>query len=255
MDSTLYPSVTQISALNRALRRATPVIALLAASGLSACETMKEGLCMGLIPALTCMAIEAASHDSNKNTGQSSSGVSVQTPRQREAHIAELKSRAKKNDSEAIIELAEITGNIKPVRPLAQSGNLPAAYFLYEQLWKKEETSKVAWLWLCKAANGRYPRAQLKIAYWYEEATWNIEPSEIRIRLRDVGIQPNDKTAYMWFEVAAASGATPAQSPYKSWGAHVLTTTEIYQAEQMAHDWKPGDCPSAEHRLPPPGET
>ena len=31
-----------------------------------------------------------------------------------------------------------------------------------------------------------------------------------------------------------------------------MTPDEITQAQQMVRDWKPGDCPSAVHRLGPP---
>jgi hypothetical protein len=34
-----------------------------------------------------------------------------------------------------------------------------------------------------------------------------------------------------------------------------MTESDLAQAEQMVRDWKPGDCPSAEHRLGPPSET
>jgi hypothetical protein len=174
---------------------------------------------------------------------------------ERQKKIAELDARAEQGDTEAIIELAELTGDLASLEVLANNGNSTAAYSLYKQLSKDTKTSTYAWRWLCKAANEQYAQAQAKAGYWHQQNTWKYLDQQTRSELEVIGVRPDNQIAHMWFAVAATSGAADSQLANKGWGASVLTADEIAQAEQMVRDWKPGDCPSAEHRLGMPGET
>jgi hypothetical protein len=70
----------------------------------------------------------------------------------------------------------------------------------------------------------------------------------------DIGVRPDDHVAYMWYTLAGANGS-PVALHLREYVARDMTSTDITKAEQMTRDWKPGDCPSAEHRLGMPGET
>ena len=129
----------------------------------------------------------------------------------------------------------------------AENGNGTAAYALYWQLSGERQTFAEAWKWLCLAANGGYGAAQRSVGNRYETLTWEFNIERLRWLRDEVGIQPDNRVAYMWYTLAASSG--------KEYVAAVMTPDEVAQAEQMVRDWKPGDCPSAEHRLGMPGKT
>jgi len=58
----------------------------------------------------------------------------------------------------------------------------------------------------------------------------------------------------MWYTLAASNGNSRAET-LRGYVAAEMTPEEISQAEQMARDWTPGDCPSAERRLGLPGDS
>jgi hypothetical protein len=160
-----------------------------------------------------------------------------------------LRAMAEAGNTEAAIGLVKITGNLTPLKAQVERGNSNAAYAFYEQLGQDAKTSAHAWWALCNAANGGHPQAQARIGSWHQQNTWTYLDQQTHSQLEEVGVRPDDQLAYMWFALAATGGATARQLPTESWGASVLTMEEIAQAEQMTRDWKPGDCPSAEHRL------
>ncbi len=47
----------------------------------------------------------------------------------------------------------------------------------------------------------------------------------------------------MWYTLAISNGDESALDDRIYYVAELLTETEVAQAEQMARDWKPGDCP------------
>lgn len=166
-----------------------------------------------------------------------------------------LELLAVKGDLEAATELARLGGNSEPLRKLAEAGNANAEYALYKQLSQDDRTTIKGWRLLCGAANARDPQAQAQVGLWHQQSTWTNLSDQTRSQLIEAGVRPYNLVALMWFTIAASNGATATQLPVKSWGTSVLTPEEIAHAEQMARNWKSGDCPSAEHRLAPPGDS
>ncbi len=64
----------------------------------------------------------------------------------------------------------------------------------------------------------------------------------------------NSMPVRMWYVLADSNGDSNA-SDGREFVKADMTPEDIVQAEQMVRDWKPGDCPSAEHRLGPSGKT
>ncbi len=57
----------------------------------------------------------------------------------------------------------------------------------------------------------------------------------------------------MWYTLAITNGDKSALTVRDYHVAKTLSDNEIAQANQMAREWKPGDCPSADSRLPTSG--
>jgi len=74
------------------------------------------------------------------------------------------------------------------------------------------------------------------------------------VSFRELGIRPDNRMAYMWYTLADRNGHTEALS-YRNALTTFMSPEEVAQAEQMVRDWQPGDCPSAEHRLGPLGDS
>lgn len=163
--------------------------------------------------------------------------------------IAYLEARVEHGDTKASIKLAELTGNLSPLEELALEGNATAAYAYYEHLARERETFAEAWRWLCYAASKEYGGAQEEVGRWQNPNVWFISRRTQWLQ-EEVGIRPDKRTAYMWYTLAESNGDNARYSL-----AVDMSPDEIAQAEQMARDWKPGDCPSAEHRLGQPADT
>jgi TPR repeat protein len=254
----------------------------------------------------------------------------------REARIAELEAQAEQGNTDAAVELAELTGNLAPLRTLAEkgdrdsaielarltgettgtlralaeNGDRAAAIFLarlqkesgpliflaekgdyeaahilaaefddysyltrlakegdyvvaYEQYLNFRNTGEpsefsAAWNWLCSAANAGYSKAQAEVGFRHRSSSWDAwrgwNENGLEL-LRKVGVRPDDRIAYMWYTLAVSTGDRSTRNARDYYVAKLLTNVEISQAEQMARDWKPGDCPSEEHRFGVPGGT
>ncbi len=138
----------------------------------------------------------------------------------------------------------------------AENGNLSAAYALYQRLRLRRDTTVTAWRWLCSAANAGYAKSQAEIGSWFRSATWEIweDWNENSIHLlRYAGIEPDNVIAYMWYTLAIVKGDESALTVRDYYVAESLSDNEIAQAKQMAREWNPGDCPSADSRLPTSG--
>ena len=170
--------------------------------------------------------------------------------------VALLKDLASGGDPVAAIALAQRTGELAPLRTLASTGNPTLAYRALQQLTMNSETLVEAWKWLCVDANSGDGLAQQQIGFWYR--TWvkkHVSTNDLQRVAEETGIRPDKRIAYMWYTLADSNGNSDALRMR----GHIvryerMTKGEIAQAEQMARDWKPGDCPSAEHRLGPPGK-
>ena len=138
---------------------------------------------------------------------------------------------------------------------LAQRGDAVSQLVLFRVLVEDSERVGEAWEWLCRAANQNYAQAQEELADWYSEdkwSKWSTRPSTYYGRgmtwLMSKGIAPDNRISYMWLSLAAANGDGFIRSR-RDLTARYLQSEELVQAEQMINNWKPGDCPSAEHRL------
>jgi len=171
--------------------------------------------------------------------------------------VALLKELASGGDPVAAIALAQHTGDIAPLKTLASEGNPILAYRALQKFALNSETFIEAWKWLCVDANSGNGLAQQQMGFWYR--TWvkkQVSTDELRRVAEETGIRPDKRIAFMWYTLAYSNGNSDA---LRIRGYIVryarMTPDEIVQAEQMARDWKPGDCPSAEHRPGPSGET
>ncbi len=90
---------------------------------------------------------------------------------QHKARIAELEAPAEAGDTVAIIELAELTGNLAPLKVLANEGNSTLAFVVYNPLSQEAETIADAWRWLCLAADGGHNDAQRIVGNWHRTPT------------------------------------------------------------------------------------
>ena len=119
---------------------------------------------------------------------------------------------------------------LEKLRKDAIEGGPEAQYHLGIYMFDKERAK--SWVWFCRAAMQRWYDAQIALGTFYEYGVDPVEPDYVK--------------AMMWYLLASPAGRQPAQTL-----ADEMTPSQIAQAEQMARDWKPGDCPSAEHRLGP----
>jgi hypothetical protein len=163
-------------------------------------------------------------------------------------NLTYLEDLAKAGNPEAALEFAKVTGNPKYLNP-------DASFALYKDLSGERQTFKQAWSSLCKAANSGDSEAQQEVAMWHRESMWSSADSEQLEWLRDdIRISPDNRLAYMWYTFAGAQADANALW-LRNFVEEDMTSEEITQAQQYIRDWKPGDCPSAENRLRPLGET
>jgi len=168
-----------------------------------------------------------------------------------------LTSLAEKGDPVAAHIFAVELGDYSYLRRLAKEGGPVVAYEQYLEYRNASESSEfsAAWIWLCSAANAGYSKAQAEVGFWHRSNSWDNwrDWNEKGLnRLQKLGFQPDNRIAYMWYTLAVATGGESTRQARDFYVAELLTEVEISQAEQMARDWKPGDCPSAEHRLSVP---
>lgn len=172
------------------------------------------------------------------------------------AQKAELEHRARQGDTQAVIALTELTGQSAPLKALADSGDPAAAYAMYRLLSDDRETTVAAWKYLCSAANSGDAGAQSEVGYWHrQDIARRVAGDQLASIREEVGIRASNRVAYAWYTLAAAGGDTKAESARQQDLAPSMTPAEIVDAQRIAGEWKPGDCPSADNRLPPPDES
>jgi hypothetical protein len=167
---------------------------------------------------------------------------------------APIRALAESGDYEAAHILAAEFHESSYLQKRAEEGDVVAAYALYRQSRNRTEPSEViaGWRWLCVAANTGYSKAQAEIGYWHLEKTreiwqgWNEEELEL---MREVGVRSDNRTAYMWYALAASKGDESVRDAMDYYLPEQLSEAEIVRAEQMVREWKPGDCPSSTQRL------
>jgi len=166
------------------------------------------------------------------------------------AKQAELEQRARQGDANAAIELAELTGSSAPVKRLAQEGDATAAYAMYAMLSDERETIVDAWKYLCSAASAGNAKAQAEVGYWHRQSVFEFSLKQLPWIRTQIGIRPNDRIAYAWYTLAAAAGDPKAMNVRNKLIAPRMTAQDVTEAQRLAAAWKPGDCPSADNRLP-----
>ncbi len=143
-----------------------------------------------------------------------------------------IRTLAEQGDAQAAIELAKGFNELGPLKELAEQGDAQAAFNVYEQTIYRKEPTKEALKWLCVAANAGDAEAQKILAHLHR--LWGVKEG--------YGIKENNRIAYMWYTLAAASGADTLGS--RSIVAEEMTTEEEAEALEMVRDWKPGQCPA-----------
>jgi TPR repeat protein len=138
---------------------------------------------------------------------------------------------------------AEHRLGLPDVQSLAEQDDMKAA------IESERQMTSDAWKWLCMIANSGHGEAQRSVGNWHRTLTWQSRGERLEWLRDEVGIQPDNRAAYMWFTLADANGNLSALSQREGSLKADMNPEEIGQAEQMVRDWKPGDCPSAEHRL------
>ena len=128
-----------------------------------------------------------------------------------------LRALARQGDNQAVTALAEI--------------ETERAFHTYESITIENGPGTEALKWLCKAANAGHAKAWRNLGHAHRSWSEN-----------KLGIQENNRVAFMWYRLATVGGANIGN--YVRLLAREMTTAEISAAEQMARDWKPGQCPA-----------
>ena len=107
--------------------------------------------------------------------------------------------------------------------PMGESGPLADT--------KEESLVGEAWKWLCIAADEGHPQAHVNAmkALARLHRPWGDD---------EYVLEENNGVAYPWYRLSAAFDPRWAV-------AEEMTAHEITEAEQMARDWKPGQCPAS----------
>ena len=166
-----------------------------------------------------------------------------------------------KGDRNAAIKLAVFFDKPQYLWAVINSGDIESAYIAYSSLSRRTKALPHAWKWLCVAANAGSWEAQVEAARWHHTGRWKeIDTAENEV-LRSIGLEPDDRVTYMWLTLASRNEVRGVNYSPRFIAKFLedvrkgMTESDLAQAEQMVRDWKPGDCPSAEHRLGPPSET
>lgn len=175
--------------------------------------------------------------------------------RRRMSDVEPLRMLALEGDPIAAITLARWTEDMAPLKALALNGNVYAASRLYDKYSRDSQTIVEAWKYLCVAANNGDGLAQERMGFWFR-TTVKRYPNlgELQRIAEETDIYPDNRIAYMWYTLSDSNGNSVALR-IRGYTVRDMSPGEIAEAEQMVRDWKPGDCPSSEHRLGMPGET
>ncbi len=158
-----------------------------------------------------------------------------------------IRTLAEQGDTEAAIELARIFEETSPLQKLAKSGDAGIAYETYEVTVMIPGHASDSRKWLCKAANEGHVEAQMELGYRHRSAVWKTSLADnIRMQnLREAGFNPDDRIAYMWYTLAAASAETNDLAlKRRRYVMKDMADKEIAEAKRMIQAWKPGQCPA-----------
>lgn len=159
---------------------------------------------------------------------------------------------AKQGDTRAATELARSFQETGPLLKLAKSGDAGSAYEIYEITVLMPGHASDSRNWLCKAANEGYVEAQMELGYRHQSVVWKTSVDKIRMQnLREAGFNPDDRIAYMWYTLAAASAETnglagdrtAAILEFRRYVTKDMADKEIAESKRLVREWKPGQCP------------
>lgn len=167
--------------------------------------------------------------------------------------------------AKAAADHASRTRDLKPLERLVERGNLDAYFALYQNLSIDRERLKTAWTYLCHAANKGHVGARVEVGWWHMEGDRDGGDEEkLRWLQEDLNIQPDDRVAIMWYFLSEPPYVSPSEKyrwPAERLRLHWLAGGANFwihttgESESLARRWKPGECPSAEHRLDSPGSV
>ena len=80
----------------------------------------------------------------------------------------------------------------------AESGDSDGAYKIATLLSERHDPD--AMRWMCEAARGGHPRAQLQVGHWYNEDRRREDLWPF------IGVSPDDDVAYQWYTAALDNG-------------------------------------------------
>lgn len=169
--------------------------------------------------------------------------------------IETLKKNASIGNVAAAAILAAQYDDPRYALALVDQGDASVAYDVYLRLPKDERASPGAWKWLCHAANAGIAGARRAVGFWHRGDRQAGISTSTRLNLEKIGVRENDVVAYMWYTLAGPIDSKSASAKIPGHLRQSLSADDIARAEQMVREWKPGDCPSAEHRVPSPDGT
>lgn len=114
------------------------------------------------------------------------------------------------------------------------AGNVKAQYTL-GQLYHVHRQS-AAHFWMCKAANGGHPAAQLQLGHWYNEDRLDEDPWPY------ISVRPDNRTAYMWYEMAEKNGDSSGTAFRLQLEYGGLAEEDLEAAKALSASWVPGSC-------------
>ncbi len=116
----------------------------------------------------------------------------------------------------------------------ALTGDTDAQFQLGQYYLQRQEAT--AQQWICAAANAGHPRAQVQYGHWFNEdrAREDLFPF--------IAITPNNATAYMWYDLAAANGE-PRASHFRDNLIYAgMPVTQLEQGRARVASWTPQPC-------------
>jgi hypothetical protein len=126
-------------------------------------------------------------------------------------------------------------------RERAKAGDPDAMFHVYLGLHDAYSDPVTAWTWLCKAADQGYESARIEVAYWHRQSNWELATSGRIAWLHKAHVRPDDRVAYLWYTLAA-NGDERRLGIRDDLFTEILSGNEIKEAQDMVHNWKPGQC-------------
>jgi TPR repeat protein len=198
----------------------------------------------------------------------------------RQARRAELIQRAEAGDVQAAISAANQYENLAPLTRLAQRGSLIAstelavahhdwgpfnrqlakppvidaelspdrAFSFYKKLKReaRKGTAKVAWTFLCYAADKGHGDAQVAVGEWHRESYRRFQTGWPQDWISDIAIREDLRVSYVWYSRAAEGGVKYIHRGYarrrQSEVEELLRPDALEEAREMARAWAPGQC-------------